>query len=317
MDLHLSFVDATSERAVAELRAQPGVHFVETYRNVPVRLSNGRREYRTSILGLDAEPQLRRLIDSRHAPVALPPEGLLLTNYLAHYLDLRPGDAVQVEIMEGRRQTVTTELAAVVDEPIGVSAYMERRALNRLMREGPAISGAWLLTDRSSQDALLDRLWEVPRVASIGLIAQAETNLRGYIEDTMLTMMGILLLLAGSIAFAVVYNNARITFAERERELATLRVLGFTHGEVAWVLVGEIALLTLLAIPVGWAIGTLFAWLLNQALTMDMFRIPFVVSVQTYALAAGGVIAASALSLAMMVRRLRQLDMVSALKTVE
>jgi putative ABC transport system permease protein len=317
MDMHLAFIEPTPERSAAELRVQPGVHYVETYRSVPVRLVSGRRDYRAAILGLDAEPNLRRLIGADHRPVRLPPEGLVMTQYLADHLDVRPGDVVQVEVMEGHRRTVDAQLAAVVAEPIGVSAYMERRALNRLMREGPAISGAWLLTDRSQQVELINRLWEVPRVASIGLIAEAEAQLRDYIGDTVLIFMTILLLLAGSIAFAVVYNNARIAFAERARELATLRVLGFSHGEVAWILMGEIALLTLIAIPVGWGLGTLFAWLLNQAMSMDLFRIPFVISTQTYAFAAAGVVSASLLSLLLILRRLRRLDMVSALKTVE
>ncbi|MFU8815543.1 MAG: ABC transporter permease [Pseudomonadales bacterium] len=317
MDVHLTFTEPTPERAAAELRAQPGVHHVETYRSVPVRLVHGPRDYRSSILGLDAEPVLRGLVDADYRPVSLPPEGLVMTRYLADHLQLRPGDPVQVEVMEGHRRTVTTQLAATVDEPIGVSAYMERRALNRLMREGPAISGAWLLTDRSMQQQLFGRLWDVPRVASIGLVAEAEQNLRQYIDDTVLLFMAILLLLAGSIAFAVCYNNARIAFAERARELATLRVLGFSHGEVAWILMGEIALLTLIAIPVGWLLGTGFAWLLNQAMSMDLFRIPFVISMQTYAFSAAGVILASALSLLLILRRLRRLDMISALKTVE
>ena len=317
MDVHLTFTEPTSERAAAELRALPGVHHVETYRTVPVRLVHERREYRTAVLGLDAAPRLRGLIDADHRPVAAPAGGLLLTGYLADHLGVAPGDHLEMEIMEGHRRTVMAPLAATVDEPIGVSAYMERRALNRLMREGPAVSGAWLLTERSEEQALFDRLWETPRIAGIGLIAEAEGNFRDYIEDTVLIFMGILLLLAGSITFAVVYNNARIAFAERARELATLRVLGFTRAEVAWILIGEIAVLTLVAIPVGWLVGTGFALLLNEAMSMDLFRIPFVITHQTYAFSAAGVVLASALSLILIARRLHRLDMVEALKTVE
>ncbi len=316
-DLHLTFTDPTPERALGELRHKPGVHYVEGYRSVPVRLRNGRTDHRTAILGLESEPQLRTLIDAHHQPVRLPPEGLLLTDFLAEHLRVRPGDTLLVEVLEGHRRTVEVPLAAVVAEPIGVSAYMERRALNRLMGEGPAISGSWLLTDRSREQDLFDSLWELPRVAGIGLTGQAETAIRGYIEDTVLIMMAILLLLAGCIAFAVVYNNARIAFAERARELATLRVLGFTRAEVAWILIGEIALLTLLAIPLGWLIGTGFAWLLNQAMSMEMLRIPFIITPGTYAFAAVGVLLASLLSVVLIARRLRRLDMVSALKTVE
>ncbi len=316
-DVHLTFTDPSPERAAAELRHTPGAHYVEVYRSVPVRLRKGHSHYRTAILGLDANPKLRGVLDAEHRDLKLPPSGLVLTDYLAELLGLSPGDEVEVEVMEGRRQTIQAEVAAVVDDPIGVSAYMERQALNRIMREGPAISGAWLLTDRSRDGELFEHLWDVPRVASIGLISDAERNIRGYIEDTVLLMMGIMLLLAGSIAFAVVYNNARITFAERARELATLRVLGFSRSEVAWILIGETLLIVLVAIPLGWLIGTGFAWLLNQAMTMDLMRVPFLITPGTYAFAAAGVLLAAALSTLLIVRRLQKLDMISALKTVE
>jgi len=315
MDLHLTFTEPTPERAAAELRVQPGVHYVETYRSVPVRLSKDRREYRTSILGLEREPKLRHILDENYQPVSVIPEGLLLTRYLADYLGVRPGDRLDVEIMEGHRRKLSLELASTVDEPIGVSAYMDRRALNQLMREGPAITGAWLLTDRSLEEELFDRLWEMPRIAGIGLINEAERNLRDYLDDTILIFMGILLLLACSIAFAVIYNNARIAFAERSRELATLRVLGFRRAEVGWILIGEIAILTLLAIPLGWLVGTGFALLVNHAMSSDMFRLPFVVGPQIYAFSAAGVLVASAMSVLLIARRINKIDMVTSLKT--
>jgi putative ABC transport system permease protein len=317
MDIDLTFTEPTPERAAGELRHLPGVRFLETYRAAPVRLINGTRDYRTSLFGMEARPQLRGLIDDARRDIALPPEGMLLTSFLADYLGVRVGDSIEVEILEGHRRTIRIPLAGTVDEPIGVSAYMERRAMNRALREGPAVSGAWLWTDRALERPLFERLWEMPQVAGIGLIAEAERNIREYMTDTVLVFMGILLALAGSIAFAVIYNNARIAFAERRRELATLRVLGFTRGEVAWILIGEIAVLTLLAIPLGWGIGTFFAFLLSRAMAMDIFRIPFFITLDTYAFSAAGVIAASVLSLSLMGRRLRRLDMVSALKTIE
>ncbi|WP_429885609.1 ABC transporter permease [Geoalkalibacter halelectricus] len=315
MDQHLIFTEPTSEGALAELRALPGVLYVEPYRSVPVRLRKGVREYRTSIYGLESRPRLRQVLDARHAPVTVPEEGLLLTSYLAEYLGVHPGETLRVEIMEGRRRTLDLTLAATVEEPVGVSAYMERRTLNRLLGEGPAMSGAWLLTDAHREAALFERLWEMPRIAGIGMISQAEAHLRDYLDSTMLMFMGILLLLAASIAFAVVYNNARITLAERERELATLRVLGFSRGEVAWILVGEIILLTLGAIPLGWLLGSGLAWLVNQAISADMFRLPFVLEPSIYAFSAAGVVLAALLSVGLMARRLARIDMVSSLKT--
>ncbi len=314
MDVVLTFSEPTSARATAELRHQPGVAFVEGFRNVPVRLIHGHRSYRTAIQGMEAEPDLRGLIDEHERPVQLPAEGLLLTDHLAAYLGLRVGDAVTAEIMEGHRDTVELPVAATVAEPVGVGAYMRRTALNRLMREGPAISGAWMLVDESRRDELYDALWDVPRVAGIGLMNEVESSIRSYIDDTLLATMGILLLLAGSIAFAVVYNNARIAFAERSRELATLRVLGFTRGEVAWVLIGEIAVLVLVSIPAGWLIGAVLAKWLTEAISTDLFRVPFIITPWVYAFSAAGVIVAATLSLLMIARRLHRLDMISALK---
>lgn len=317
MDTHVTFIEPTSAHVLAELRALPGVQYAEGYRSVPVRLRNGHLSERNAIEGLPASPQLRGLVDRDLRPIELPAEGLFMTDFLADQLELRPGDRLVVEIMEGRRRVLEMTLAGTVDEPLGLGTYMRLDALNALMREGPAITGTWLLSDPDRRDALYARLWEAPRVAGIGMISQAEDGLRQYMEDTVLVLMSILLLLAGSITFALVYNNARIAFAERARELATLRVLGFTRAQVGWVLIGEIALLTLLAIPIAWLLGTLFAWLLSLAFSMDMIRIPFHITHQSYAFAAAGVLVASLLSVVLIARRLRHLDMVAALKSIE
>jgi len=317
MDVHVTFIEPTSARVLTELKALPGVEYVEGYRNVPVRLRHGPVSERTSIQGLPDSPQLRGLIDAGGRPLELPGGGLFMTTFLADQLRLEIGRPVIVEILEGHRRILEIPLAGVVDEPMGLSAYLPRDELNALMREGPAVSGAWLLTDAEARPDIYARLWDGARVAGIGLISQSEESIREYMEDTVLAMMAILLLLAGSITFALVYNNARIAFAERARELATLRVLGFSRGQVGWVLIGEIALLTLLALPVGWALGTLFSWLLSLAFSMDMLRVPFHVTHQSYAFAAAGVIAASSLSVVLIFRRLKRLDMVEALKGVE
>jgi putative ABC transport system permease protein len=317
MDLHLTFSDPVPARVRTELRHQPGVLAIETYRSVPVRLLAGHREYRTAILGMDEQPDLRRLLDGRQSPQRLPPEGLLLTDYLARDLGLRVGDEVRVEIQEGHRQTVAVPLVGLVDEPLGVGAYMQRSALNRLMREGPAVTGAWLVIDAAQERALFASLWDLPGVASIGMISEAEQNIREYMGDTILMFALVFVLLATSIAFGVVYNNARIAFAERSRELATLQVLGYSRGEVSWILIGEILLLTLVALPFGWLIGTGFAWALNQAFSMDMFRIPLVITPGAYGFATGVILAASLVAALLVVRRLHRLDKVSVLKAVE
>ena len=317
MDTHVRFTDPTPLRVREELAALPGVLAIETYRQAPVRLSHGHFSERSVILGLDPGGPLRGLIDRQQQPISLPEEGLFMTRFLADQLGLQVGDQVEVEWLEGAQGQVVVPLAGLFDEPFGVSSYMARASLNALLREGPTVSGAWLLTDPLERDALQQHLWQAPRVASIGRIGAAEDGISDYLEDTVLSLMAVLLLLAGSIAFALVYNNARIAFAERMRELATLRVLGFGRWQVAWVLVAEVVVLTLLAVPLGFAFGTLFAWLLSLAFSMDMLRVPFHITPFSFAFSAAGVMAAASLSVLMIARRLYQLDMVSSLKSVE
>ncbi|QOR38720.1 FtsX-like permease family protein [Billgrantia diversa] len=317
MDIELTFNEPTPARAGGELRHQPGVLAVETWRRVPVTLIHGHRQYRTSLLGMEPTPSLRRVLDVSGHPQRLPESGIMLTRHLAELLDAEIGDELELAIMEGRRERLLLPLTALVDEPLGVGAYLRRDILNALMHEGPSISGAWLLVDPTYTSELNAALWEMPTVASIGLLSEAEHGIREYMGETLLTIAFIFVGIASSIAFGVVYNNARIAFAERARELATLQVLGYTRLEVARILLGEIALLTLAAIPLGWAFGVIFIRLLQRAFSNDLYRIPLVFTPSIFGFAAAGVLLASLVVGVLVFRRLGRLDNLRVLKAVE
>jgi putative ABC transport system permease protein len=211
----------------------------------------------------------------------------------------------------------TTVVAGLTRQFIGVAAYMDLRALNRLAASGAAISGAFLMTDAGAEPALTDALRERPRVASIvsqerTLEAVAESS-----ERSLLTFAFILSLFAGVIAFGVVYNSARISLSERDRELASLRVLGFTRGEVSYILLGELAVLTLAAIPLGFAMGAAISAVVVQSLQTDLYQFPLVLGRGTFGLAAAVVIAASVVSALIIRYRIDRLDLVGVLKTRE
>ncbi|MFQ3789648.1 ABC transporter permease [Halomonas sp. A29] len=317
MDVELTFNEPVATSAIGELRHQPGVLAVEAWRHVPVTLLHGHRQYRTSLLGMEPNPRLRRVLDVSGRPQQLPETGVMLTRHLAEMLDARIGDELEVAIMEGRRERVQLPLTALVEEPLGVGAYLRRDTLNALMRESPAINGAWLLADTAYTGELHDALWEMPSVASIGLLAEAERGIREYMDETLLLVATIFVGIASSIAFGVIYNNARIAFAERARELATLQVLGYTRLEVARILLGEVALLTLAAIPMGWAFGIVFIRLLHQAFSNDLFRLPLVYTTQLFGFAAAGVLVTSLIVGVLVYRRLGRLDKLRVLKAVE
>jgi putative ABC transport system permease protein len=316
-DVTVSFVQPTSVAALHELRALPGVQHAEPFRFVPVRLRHGHRRYDTGLEGIPGNAYLRRVIDTDLAPIPIPSEGVVLTQKLAEILRARPGDELMVEVMEGRRRTRTVRVAFIAEQYIGVAAYMELDAVNRLTGEGPAISGAYLLIDPRHEDGLNRALRDRPAVASI--VAQ-ERAISAYLDtaaETMLVFTGILSLFAGVIAFGVVYNSMRISLSERDRELASMRVLGFRRGEVAYILLGEMAILVLLAIPIGFGLGAaLSAWSVS-ALETDMFSFPVVFGRSTFGMAALVVLAAALLSALMVRRQLNRLDLIGVLKTRE
>ena len=272
---------------------------------------------RTSLQGYRADGRLFRVLDDRLRPIPLDDEGVMMTDYLGRLLDVRPGDRIQVQILDGRRAQFDVPVAGLVTEFVGVGAYLPQQALNRLLREGPAVSGAFLAVAPEALHALPRRLEAMPRVAGVTLREHTVGAFRELMAETLLVYALFVIVLAGSIAFAVVYNNARIALAERGRELSSLRVLGLTRGEVAYVLLGELAVLTIAAIPLGFALGAGLGWLLTRTMQTDLFRIPLVIEPSAFATAAAVVIVAATLSSVMIGRNLRRLDMVAALKAPE
>lgn len=316
-DALVTFTDVRSAEAVEALRHVPGVLAAEPMRAVPARLAFGPVERRDTIAGLPAAPALNRLLDAAEQPVRLPPEGLALSGKLAEMLGARRGDRIRVEILEGRRPVLDLPVTAVVDTYVGAPAWMEIGALRRALNEGATVSGAALLVDPARQDAFYAALKETPAVAGVSLKAAAVGTFRATLGDTMYIMIGFYVTFASLLTFGVVYNAARIALSERGRELASLRVLGFSQGEVAYILLGELALLTLAAIPLGWGVGTGLAHVLSASMDTELFRIPVAIAPSTYGWSAVVVVLGAALSGLAVVRQVRRFDLVAVLKTRE
>lgn len=316
-DLTVTFIEPVSGRALYSLVSLPGVRYAEPFRSVPARLRFEHRTYRTAVQGIEPDGRLRRLLDRELNRVTLPPEGVVITDYLASMLGIAPGDMLTVEILEGAREVRQTPVAGVVGEFVGVAAYMDRHALNRLMREGNAISGAYLAADGAALDRVFSELERMPVVAATAVRSRMLESFYETMAEQMLAFAFLNTLLAATIAVGVVYNTARIALSERSRELASLRVLGYTRGEVTFILLGEVAVLILGAIPLGLWIGRGLASGMAASLETDLFRIPLVITTQTYGFAALVVLLAAAGSALVVRRKLNQLDMVEALKTRE
>lgn len=313
-DVTVTFVEPASYRSLHEATRLPGVIGAEAMRGVSVRLHAGNRSYRLGIQGLEPGSAMRPLLSRGEEEVPLPPDGLVLTTNLANILGVGPGDEIVAEVLEGRRPTRTLRVIALVDQYLGTAAYMDIAAAWRLLGEGPTLSGALLSVDPAATARLYTELRETPRVAGITIKRAALDSFQQTLAENILRMRAFNVMFGVIIAFGVVYNSARIALAERSHELATLRVLGFTRAEISAILLGELGLLTLVALPVGLLVGYGFAGVAVTALRTETHRIPLIVEPSTFGFAATIILLAALLSGLVVRRNLDRLDLVAVLK---
>lgn len=317
-DVVLWMPEAAGDSARHELARLPGVTMVESGRDVAVRFINGHLNQRGAIQGLARHAKLRRIVDvDKHVAGQRLGDGLLMTDRLADKLGLRVGQTVRVEVLEGQQRTVDVPLTAVVREMMGLNAYMERRALNRLLQEDDLSTQFALAIERGREGELLQASKEMPRVIGAFSKATVLRNMQEVSARNIRIMSTVLTVFATVIAVGVVYNNARIALAERTWELASLRVLGFTRAEVSGLLLGEMAISIAVALPLGMAMGFGVVQLVSRLVASDQFLFPVVIEPSTYAWSAMVVLVAAAASALVVRRRIDGLDMVAALKTRE
>ncbi len=316
-DYTVSFVEPRSARALHELTRLPGVLAVEPIRLVPARIRAGHRSREETITGLIDSSRLYRVVNTSLTQVRLDQDGLVMSAKLGEILGVRAGDRVEVELLEGGRPIRTIPVSALVDEYMGTSVYMNIDALHKFLREGPAVSGAALLADKGSEAELYKRVKAMPSVAGVSSKRAAIDNFRDTIAQNMNVMIFFNVLFSSIIAFGVVYNAARISLSERSRELASLRVLGFTRAEISLILLGELGIVVLVAVPAGLVLGYVLGSLVVLAFDTELFRFPLVISPRTYAFAAATTIAAAAISALVVRRQLDRLDLIGVLKTRE
>jgi len=313
-DMMVSFVEPTSAAARHNLSQLPGVLTVEPYRVAPARLRFGSKSRRLAIMGLDSPARLYRPLEAAQRPVALPDDGLVISRKLAEVLACERGDVLRVEVLEQARPVRHVAVREIIDDYLELNAYMNRKALHRLLREQDAISGAFLAVDDNQTDRLYRELKAIPRVAGVTVQRFALESYRRTLAENILRMKAINVFFASVVALGVVYNGARVTLAERSRELASLRVLGFTRGEISRILFGELTLVVLLAIPLGCVVGYLFASILTASLNTEVHRFPLLVRRETYLFATSVTVVAACLSGLAVRHRLHRLDLVSVLK---
>lgn len=313
----VTFTDPQSETVLHDLARLPGVLAAEGQRAVPVRLSHGHRSRRVGLSGLPEEGVLRTPRDATLAPVPIPRDGLAVSRRLAEALGAQAGTVLRVEVLDGARPVLHLPIAVLVEDAVGLSAQIERGALNRALGEGPLVSQASLRVDTDAEAALFAALAERPRIAAIASSRAWRRIFDEQMAAMILTSAGILLGFGGAIAAGIVAGSAGVAFQERAQELAALRVLGFRVGEAWRLLAAEFAVLLALALPLGaalsrWTVAALLAIQDNETISL-----PALVSLRTLAAASLLMLAAAAAAFWLLRRRIARLDLVAALKVQE
>ncbi len=313
----LSLVEPGPARAIADFRHMPGVVWAEPFRFVPIELKAGPITRRLLLQGLPERGTLSRVIDAYPQQFTLPPRGIIMSAKLASVLQLSTGDSVNARVLEGREREITIPIVGLAEDFAGIACYMEIHALNRLLLEGDCISGAHVVVDKARWPQFLAGVKETPRIAGCIIKDSLREGFRKTTAESIGLLQKIYMLFATIVAFGIIYNSARSSLSERARELATLRVLGFSRGEVGAVLVGELVVLTLVALPAGLIIGSAFAKGILTAVNTETVRLPLVLTTENYAFAVLVVASASAVSAVFAARKLADIDLVSALKALD
>jgi putative ABC transport system permease protein len=316
-DVTVGFASTKSSEVERDLGRLPGVVTTESMRAVAAKLRFGPREERQALQGVPAHQELSRVYDASGRALEMPPDGLVISTMLAEMLDVRIGDRITVEVLEGRRPVFEVPVAATFETYIGSPAYLDIRALNRMMHERPSVNSVHLRLDRNEMQDFYRELKVIPQVAWLSLKEAAVTTFHDTLAKTLLIFIGFFVVFACTLAFGVTYNAARIALSERGRELATLRVLGFTRAEISYILLGEVGFLTLVALPLGCVLGYALGALILRAFKTELYRIPMAIQLETLGLAVLIILSATVFSAFLVRRRLDHLDLIAVLKTRE
>lgn len=313
----VSFIEPAPAQSLHSLAELPGVLHIEGYRIVPIRLRHENRSYLTGIIGYPENMRQRLLLDDHLQKIQILPGTLLISHTLADILAAKIGDSLEIDVLEGKRGKYLLPLARVVDDYVGLAAYMDLDSLNTLLGDYRLISDATILYDVYQEKALYKHLKETPRVATITIKRTLIHTFTETFAQNMLIFTSFLAGFAMVIAIGIVYNSARIALSERAWELASLRVLGFTRREVLKIILGELAIVQILGILIGFIAGYLLANLSVTLVPIELVRLPLIITSQTYAIAALATLLAGVMSAIIVSNRIKHLDLIAVLKTMD
>jgi putative ABC transport system permease protein len=316
-DVNISFVEPIKTTSLTSVKAMQGVIMAEPIRSVAVIMKYGHREKNISLTATIKEPMLRKVLDLNLNQLTIPDSGLLMSQSLAEILKVKQGDYVTVQVLEDHQPELELEVVKISRQWIGIGAYINTDYLHRMLNQENRMNSATLLVDPLHQAELFQRLKNTPNIIGMNVVDQLRETFTEVMAENLYKSMMTNIFFATLICFGVIYNTARIALSERWRELASLRVLGLSNREVAYLLFGELSLLTMVAIPLGFLLGDFLAYGMTISLDTELFRVPFYIEHSTYGYGVIILLASTVVSFYLVWRQLTQIDLVTAQKGVE
>lgn len=327
--LDVAFVQANRQDAILEFAIQrpeavldavedlPGVLQAEGSLSIAARLSHGHYSRTIGIEAARPDNDLVRVFDGDDRVEVHPENGIVIAKRLANHLHVQPGDVLEIEFLQEGDEVYEVPVTGTVAQFFGLSAYMELETAAALLGQMPRLSLANVVIDTAHEEALFDAVKASPAISGITYMSEVRQGFDETIAESAGITLTIYTFMAALIAIGVVYNSARIQLSERARELASLRILGFTRGEVSYILLGELFILTVVAIPIGLLLGFGMAAAMVESFKSDLYALPLIVTDTTYWRAAGVVSAATIVSALIVRRRIDKMDLVAVMKTRE
>jgi len=315
--LTVVFSHPVSSRVTGQLARVPGVITAESVRSIPVRARHEQRKRDSVLIGLPEHATLRRLVERNGKLLPLSSDGVLMTTKLSEILGVRVGERLELELRQGERSTVHPVVAGLVDESLGLSIYATSEVVANLEGNQASVSSVLVDVEPAFVPALEQQLRKSPQVIDVSDLRADSQRLRDMNSDVMDVWTFVAITLAASVILGVVYNNARISLSARSRDLASLRVLGFSRAEISRVLIGGLAIEVLIAVPLGLWLGRRWGELFMSGVDQEMFRWAVVVAPTTYAMATVVTLLAATASALWVRRNLDHLDLIAVLKNRE
>lgn len=315
-DYKISFSGPASYYDALELESIEGIRRVEPLLELPVEIKNGWKEESTLLVGITGENDFYRLVDSSFMPVKLPEEGMLMAHTIAEKLDIRAGDTVKIKLYLGKPLEKYVKVAGIVKQYAGFSCYMNIDELGRLSEEGRFATGALADIRPDKYDSASRELNDISGIETVEVRSDVFKDFEQFLQ-LMNTFVGFMIFFGTIMGFAIIYNTTVINIMERRRELASLKVLGYSAREVENTILRENIMTGIISIIPGILFGGFMCRFLAGMFSNEIFALEVVISPRTYIIAVLSIFLFAVLAQHANRKSISGLDMVEVLKNRE